>query len=94
MKGGRPLSVGVIKQMHAALLRHESTTLAVDLLGREFSFPLLHGAYKTMPNNPLRKDGLIHEYCRPEHVASEMDRLIEAHARHEKEQVAAEVEAA
>ncbi|MCC6391253.1 MAG: Fic family protein [Bryobacterales bacterium] len=94
VKGGRSLTVGVIKEMHAALLRHESTTSAVDTIGREVSVPLIKGAYKTLPNNPLRKDGLIHEYCPPEHVASEMDRLIASHAEHERQKVSAEVEAA
>jgi len=94
VKGGRPLTVGVIKEMHAALLQHETTTTAVDTLGRLADVPLVKGAFKTLPNNLLRQDGSIHEYCPPEHVASEMDRLIEAHTDHEKLGVATEIEAA
>jgi Fic family protein len=39
-------------------------------------------------------NGSVHEYCPPEHVASEMDRLIKLHARHEEMGVPPEIEAA
>jgi Fic family protein len=93
VKGGRPLSVGVIKEMHAALLQHESTTTALDTLKRVVEVPLLKGAYKTLPNNPLRPDKLIHEYCPPEHVASEMDRMMALHFEHVQKEIPTEVEA-
>jgi Fic family protein len=94
VKGGRPLSVGVIKEMHAALLQHESSTTAVDSLGRLVEVPLTKGDYKTLQNNPLRPNGSIHEYCPPEHVDSEMDRLLAAHDAHELQRIPTEVEAA
>ena len=53
---------------------------------------LIRGDYKIQPNNPTRPDGTIHGYCPPEHVAAEMDRLIELHRIHAE--VAPEVEAA
>ena len=40
------------------------------------------GGWKSLPNNPRRADGRIHEYCPPEHVAAEMDRLISMHQSH------------
>ena len=43
---------------------------------------MIRGDYKKLPNNPLRPDGTIHEYCPPEHVAAEMERLIEMHHSH------------
>jgi len=94
VKGERPLSVGVIKEMHAALLRDESSTLAMDTLGRSVEIPLLRGKYKEYPNNPQRPDKLMHEYCPPEHVAAEMDRMMALHAEHENKGVPTEVEAA
>lgn len=94
IKGNRQLTVSVIKQLHAALLQHETTIEAIDSLGRLVDVPLVKGAWKTLPNNPMRPDGSIHEYCPPEHVASEMDRLIASHVQHEKDGVPAEVEAA
>ena len=94
VKGGRSLTVSVIKEMHAALLQHETEAEAIDGLGRLVYVPLVKGAYKTLPNNPLRQDGSMHEYCPPEHVASEMDRLIELHGVHEKKGVPVELEAA
>ena len=41
--------------------------------------PLLRGAFKQLPNNPRRPDGLMHEYCPPEHVDAEMDRLVQCY---------------
>lgn len=73
----RPLTTGWIKELHALLTRHQHATEGLDSLGRRVEFPLLRGEWKTRPNNPLTRDGSIHEYCPPEQVASEMDRLIE-----------------
>ena len=92
VKGQRELTTGYIKELHAQLTRHQETTLAVDTAGRFIELPLLRGTYKRDSNNPQRPDGSIHQYCPPEQVASEMDRLIELHREHSK--VAPEVEAA
>lgn len=94
VKGERDLTTSYIKELHAALTRHQETTLAVNSLGRQVQAPLLRGEYKMLPNNPIRPDGSIHEYCPPEQVASEMDRLIELHREHERYGVSPEVEAA
>ena len=92
VKGGRPLSTSYIKELHALMTQHQATVEGVDSLGRKTSVPLVRGAYKQLPNNPLRPDGTIHEYCPPEQVDSEMDRLIALH--HQHDDVAPEVEAA
>lgn len=94
VKGGRPLTVGVLKEMHAALLQHETSTAAIDTLGRLVEVPLQKGKYKDLPNNPQRPDQSIHEYCPPEHVAAEMDRLIALHEEHGKKGISTEIEAA
>ena len=33
------------------------------------------GIWKIAPNNPRRGDGVVHQYCPPEHVEAEMDRF-------------------
>lgn len=78
--GRRSLSTGWIKELHALLTRHQTSTDAIDSLGRWVKVDLLHGEWKKVSNNPLTRDGLIHEYCPPTHVASEMDRLLEIYA--------------
>lgn len=75
----RPLSTSYVKEMHAALLRNQETYAAVDQFGHVFEKRLAKGQYKTEPNSPTRPDGTLHEYCPPEHVAAEMDSLIEIH---------------
>lgn len=72
----RPLTKGVIHELHAILTKHQDTTKAVDQFGRKVDIPLRKGAYKEFPNNPTRPDGITHEYCPPIHVQSEMDNLL------------------
>ncbi len=90
----RELSTGYIKEMHAALLRNQETYMVVDQFGRAFEKQLEKGQYKATPNSPMRPDGALHEYCPPEHVASEMDRLVALHKEHEARGIVPEVEAA
>jgi len=94
VKGERELTTGYIKELHALLTRNQPSTTAVNSFGRAIEVPLLRGDYKKLPNNPTRKDGLIHEYCPPEQVASEMDRLVDLHRKHVEDGVPTEVEAA
>jgi|SRR5450432_3202864 len=72
----RPLTVGLINNLHAILTRHQETVEGLDQFDHLVSFPLKHGAFKDPPNNPKRPDGSIHEYCPPIHVQSEMDNLM------------------
>ena len=92
--GQRELSTGYIKELHAALLRNQETHTVVDQFGHPFEKVLEKGAYKTAPNSPTRPDGTVHEYCPPEHVASEMDRLVALHREHKTGAVPPEVESA
>lgn len=94
IKGERALTTGYIKELHAALLRYQDTVVVFDQVGNKFEKILEKGAYKTQPNNPRRPDGSFHEYCPPEHVASEMDRLIVMHREHERRGVRTHLEAA
>ena len=94
IKRDRELSTSFIKELHAVLLAHQDTASARNTFGRRVEMPLAKGEYKKRPNNPVRPDGLLHEYCPPEQVASEMDRLIAMHASHAREGVPPEVEAA
>jgi prophage maintenance system killer protein len=66
----------------------------IDQFGRAFETELRSGDYKVLANNPTRENGSLHEYCPPEQVASEMDRLVAMYARHVEKQVRPEVQAA
>lgn len=92
VKDERQLSTSYIKELHSLMTRHQDTVEGVDSLGRQTQVPLIRGDYKRQPNNPYTLDGSVHEYCPPEHVAAEMDRLIDMHRHHTD--VAPEVEAA
>ncbi|MBI3771022.1 MAG: Fic family protein [Deltaproteobacteria bacterium] len=75
----RTLSDSFIKELHAALTRSQKTYLATDTIGRSVERPLEHGAWKIQPNHVQRKDGTLLEYAPPEHVQSEIDRLLCLH---------------
>ncbi|MHB9024347.1 MAG: Fic family protein [Armatimonadota bacterium] len=91
----RKLSTAYIKELHAALTRHQTTVMGINGSGRRQEFEMLRGEYKKWPNNPTRsQDEFLHEYCPPEHVAAEMDRLVAMHLEHVKMNVSPEVEAA
>ncbi|MFA7585190.1 MAG: Fic family protein [Novosphingobium sp.] len=93
VKSDRQLSVSYIKELHAALLRSQDTTEAIDMHGRSVDLPLIKGGWKEQPNYPVR-DGVTYTYCPPEHVASEMDRLVSIHSDHVAAGVPSEVQAA
>ncbi len=80
--GKQPLSTFYIRQLHQVLTRHQASCSAVDSLGNLVETQLLKGAWKQLPNNPSREGALVHEYCPPEHVQSEMDRLVAMHEAH------------
>jgi Fic family protein len=94
VKGARALSTSFIKELHSALLRHQEHVEVEDQFGNRFEKTLQKGTYKTSANNPRREDGTVFEYCPPEHLAAEMDRLVAWHADHQTRGVAPEVEAA
>lgn len=73
----RPLTRGFIKELHHAITRTQLTYAARDTLGRVFERRLEHGEFKSDPNHVERSDGTLLEYCPPEHVGSEIDRLLE-----------------
>ncbi|MFN9176191.1 MAG: Fic family protein [Synechocystis sp.] len=93
--GQRLLSTSYVKQLHQLLTNSQDSTDAFDPLNdRILRISLIKGDWKRQPNNPLRTDGSIHEYCPPEQVASEMDRLIELHHQHRKQNIPPEIESA
>lgn len=94
VKHERRLSTSYVKELHAVLLANQETATARDIFGRRTEMPLVRGDYKRRPNNPVRRDGRVHEYCPPEQVAPEMERLIAMHLEHAQREVPPEVEAA
>jgi len=93
--GQRSLSNFYIKQLHQLLTQNQRSTEAlIPSTGEIISVPLISGDWKQRPNNPVRQDGSVYEYCPPEQVASEMDRLITLHHQHTELAVPPEIEAA
>lgn len=91
VKRQRPMSTSVIRELHSLLTRHQPTTTAMDQFGTLREVELRRGEWKSVPNNPTRPDGVVHAYCPPEHVGSEMDRLIGLQDQYESIGVAPEV---
>ncbi len=97
---GWPLTQHAIRTWHAMLTRHQETVTALHITpdGKatmRVQIPFREkGVWKTLPNNPLRTDGRVHEYCPPEQLQSEMDRFIDLHREIEAQDYPVEVEAA
>ena len=92
VKEGRNLTTSYIKELHAALLRSQKTTEGLGAQKNPVQIPLVKGEWKKTPNYPQR-NGTTFTYCPPEQTASEMDRLVEMHAKHIKEEIPSEVQA-
>lgn len=90
----QPLTTSFVKQLHQFMTRKQQFATGFDQFGNRMDIELRHGAFKIRPNNPTRSDGKVHEYCPPEQVDSEVDRLIAMHQEHAVEEVAADVSAA
>ncbi len=93
VKSERSLSTSYIKELHAALLRSQDVTDAIDGFGKPVEVELVKGDWKLQPNSPVR-DGVTFMYCPPEQTSSEMDRLVQMHATHITQGVPTEVQAA
>lgn len=93
IKGNRQLTISYIKELHASLLRSQETAEGRDMVGRSFNIPIIKGDWRKRENFPVR-DGIKYVYCYPEHVQSEMDRLLQIHNHHIQTGVSSEVQAA
>ena len=91
VRGEQPLTEHYIRAMHQQFTAHQDTADAVTPAGEFVSVPLLKGRYKKQPNNPTRPDGAIHEYCPPERVTDEMQRLVGLYREYDEGVVAPEV---
>ena len=83
IRESRPLSVALIRNLHQAVVMNQPTYRAMNQFGSFFDKELRAGAFKTMPNNPTRPDGVIHEYCPPEQVDNEIENLIKWYYIHD-----------
>ncbi|MCY4258419.1 MAG: Fic family protein [bacterium] len=91
VKEKKRLSVSFVKELHQLMTRKQDEVEGIDQFGRVARMALKHGAYKQSPNNPTRSDGKEHQYCPPEQVAGQMDKLIEIHLDHQKMNIAPDV---
>jgi Fic family protein len=94
IKRGWPLTPHTVRSLHAAFVENQDFAAGVLPNGKRTRIPLLKGVYKKWPNNPVTKSGAIHQYCPPEHVASEMERLFRMHEQHTEDKVPPDIEAA
>lgn len=85
VKGEQPLTAHFVRGLQAQFTAHQETTEAVNEQGHIVHVAMLRGEYKNLPNNPRRSDGDVHEYCPPELVREEMDRLIDWYRVYENE---------
>ncbi len=83
VKREQPLTEHFIRSLQQQFTAHQRTTEALDQFGNRMQVDILRGQYKIRPNNPKRPDGETHEYCPPELVPQEMQRLVQIYREHE-----------
>ncbi|MDR1080841.1 MAG: Fic family protein [Deltaproteobacteria bacterium] len=93
IKQGRQLYPAAIRGYHAAFVENQDYAVGIVPSGHHVKIQLLKGVYKRWPNNPSTEEGIF-EYCPPEQVQSEMDRLLQMHEAHLKADVPVDIEAA
>ena len=92
---GKELRLFAIKEWHGLLTRHQETVAGVTHGGRRVQVPFERkGTWKRKPNTTVMPDGATLEYCPPEHVQSEMERLVEMYRDVESRDYPTHVEAA
>lgn len=74
---GQDLTLHFIRQLHQAVCHTQRTYEARNDLGQILQVPLHHGTWKMQSNHVRRQDGTLLEYTPPEHVQSQMERLLE-----------------
>ena len=98
IKDNRHLSHFTIKSWHQLLTRHQKTVTGLRPHGDRLVKVQIEfkrgGQYKLHPNNPRRSDGVVYEYCPPEHIQTEMDRLFTLYSDIRRQEIPTEVEAA
>lgn len=94
VSGNRPLGTSYVRELHATVTRHQDAYRARDSLGNWVQRDLPRGVWKTISNSVVHADGSKFEYCPPEHVAQEMDNLLDWHGAHEDLNVPPHVESA
>lgn len=80
----RDLSEGLIKELHALLLKGITYTYAKGQDGTIVKKKLNTGTYKTQPNHVLTMSGEIHHYTDPIHVHDEIEKLINWYKQEKK----------
>ena len=91
---GRPLTAHAVRAWHQLVTSHQKTVTGIGLGGQRVQVPFrTRGQWKIRPNNPTRRDGVVHEYCPPERVPDEMERFFALHAEVESRRYPVEVEA-
>lgn len=71
-----PLGKTFVRIIHQVVAKNQPTYEAIDQFECKVSRELHKGEFKKFPNNPTRPDGIVHEYCPPEQVESELDNLL------------------
>lgn len=94
VSGERKLSKSYIRELHDALTLHQETIDARDTQGNAVKRKLRRGQWKVMRNDVVHPDGRTFEFCPPEHVEHELDRMLEMHYSHQIESVPVDIQTA
>jgi len=83
-RGGVPLTLHFIRELHQLITQHQLTYEATDQFGRVVHLPLPHGAWKTQQNHAVQSDGSRIDFAPPDQVQIEMQALLDEYERQQE----------
>lgn len=75
----RPLDAEHLKEVHRRVTRKQALVPGFTPSGEPTHVALHHGEFKLRPNNPVRPDGRVHEWCPWELAPRQIDRVLAAY---------------
>ena len=82
VRSGLSISRSAVRQLHQVIVAHQPAYRAMNQFGQWFDARFHAGTFTTMPNNLTRPDGVVHQYCPPEHVDSELNNSLAWYAEY------------
>lgn len=76
-----PPSIDAVRRVHAIVTREQAAVPARLVDGTWRHVALAHGEFKTRPNEARQRGGRIVEFCPPELVVPELQRILREHER-------------
>jgi len=81
----KELTIPLIIDIHDKFISKYPFHLLMNKEGEEGKVYLIRHGFKVFPNNPIRKDGKVHQYCPPSKVEEEIQKLLDLYNQYHQQ---------